>query len=160
MLHGPVDRQALVNGRLPLVEPGPINDTCEATAAHAPQTIILEEILSYGLIWDCFSILSVPSFKEFPLVAKVITLEAFEKTPDPKVFYGPYSRDGLSRDRARHAIANEFMALSYISDVQSDIVPRILGLWGGVQLGKQVWVLVMEKVGEQVDSAVLPMAKK
>ncbi|EIW66114.1 hypothetical protein TREMEDRAFT_65963 [Tremella mesenterica DSM 1558] len=173
LLHGPIDIHCLEGNGLPeLIEmdhsfprsgvkgsdPKKGDTRMERNLAEhifRPQALILGEVMSNGALWDVFRIL-VPSHlnlpqSPFPLIGKVLTISCFPEVLIPSDTSDPTSRAELSRAGAREHIRNEYETLSRLSKIHPPVIPQIIGLWGGIQRGREVWVMVMEDAGERLD---------
>ncbi|RXK39276.1 hypothetical protein M231_03496 [Tremella mesenterica] len=167
LLHGPIDARRLQAQSLPKLMsdfhqdpvPLPLRTTFhtldEPSSVHVfrPQTLLLGDVIAYGALWDVFRV-TVPSQlpqPPFALVGKIIAIDSFSPTYAPKKNRSIFSRADVSQAGAREHIWNEFQALSQLSTMDPPVIPQLLGLWGGIQRGKEVWVIVMEDVGERVD---------
>lgn len=102
---------------------------------------------------DCLS-------STYPLVAKMFCVDAFPVKLDPKKWVVPYSREGMSQTDIRLNAFNEITTLGGLAAVPDVHVPRVIGLWGSLQGDKEVWVMVMEDVGPEVDVASMSPSEK
>ncbi|EIW68129.1 hypothetical protein TREMEDRAFT_64027 [Tremella mesenterica DSM 1558] len=173
LLHGPVPPDILQGDSLPVLRPNNRTDRFrlknllhpkasryapsrrgdERPLVFQPQAANLEEILSVGAVWDVFRLTCPPQSVPFPfpLIGKVITIECFEVETDPMQDYDQWRRGGLSQDQVRAKVKNEYRVLVEIGKLDPPIVPRIVGLWGSLQRDFQVWMMVMEDAGEEIE---------
>ncbi|RXK37221.1 hypothetical protein M231_05511 [Tremella mesenterica] len=172
LLHGPVASWRLPDTGLPIlnlpsnfpmfgrpentVDRSSTGGSIEENSTHVgaifrPQVILVEMLLSFGAIWDVFRLSPIPNntSSPFPLIGKIINVECFREVV-PDVFFGHWSREGISRSTLRQNIKNELQILAQLSTLSPTLTPKVLGLWGGIQRGKEVWVMIMEDAGEEV----------
>ncbi|RXK37217.1 hypothetical protein M231_05507 [Tremella mesenterica] len=128
--------------------------TSKITTVFLPQTIVVEDLISWGAVWDVFKLsypLGVEPFP-FPLIAKIVTIECFEEelhieTTD----YDEWVRGGHTQKQIREKMRTELSTLNALTSLEPPIIPRVLGLWGGLQRGYQVWVMIMENAEESLE---------
>ncbi|EIW68136.1 hypothetical protein TREMEDRAFT_57461 [Tremella mesenterica DSM 1558] len=85
------------------------------------------------------------------MIAKIITIECFEKVLDPETNYEIWIRGGATQMEIQQQVNREYLVLSQLAILDPPVIPRVLGLWGGLQRDYQVWVMIMEFVGEKLE---------
>jgi len=95
--------------------------------------------ISRGAIWDCFA-LSNPG-----QVVKMTCPGMFDRIKQD-------ADERYTEIVARRSVVTEMEVFSVMKDLQGSVVPRLGGLWGSVQQGKETWCLVMEHGGQRLDS--------
>ncbi len=123
--------------------------TSEQGCEDAWPWLHLESYLAHGAVWTVFTVALNPSapdaLKPIPLVAKFSS---------PKRFPMVSTETGEEWDRASisGAIYSEVLAYDLLSAFQGLIIPRSFGAWAGVDGdGKEVWVMLVERVGDEVE---------
>ncbi|RXK39279.1 hypothetical protein M231_03499 [Tremella mesenterica] len=165
LLHGPIDLGRLDGQGLPqlisetseeLPAKGPKAKLTNGLVEHVfrPQVFLLGESIGMGAFWDVFRIRVPPHLPQppFPLVGKVIATSCFKEVADPPSnIWNPLARARVSQAQAREHIRKEYQILSRLSEIDPPVSPKLMGLWGGIQGGKEVWIIVMEDAGERIN---------
>ncbi|RXK39274.1 hypothetical protein M231_03494 [Tremella mesenterica] len=175
LLHGPVDLRRLQVKGLPELIEGPTvtptvlkqppvvdRDVKRPDLIFRPQSLLLDDSIAFGALWDVFRV-TIPinpglSQPPFPLVGKILAIDCFETTITLPIStaYNPFRRAQISQSQAREHIRKDFETLSRLSEILPPVIPQIMGLWGGIQRGKEAWVVIMEDGGERVDENYPP----
>ncbi|EIW68138.1 hypothetical protein TREMEDRAFT_72119 [Tremella mesenterica DSM 1558] len=75
-------------------------------------------------------------------------IECFEAELDPDKLYDMWTRGGTTQVQVQEQVKRELEVLTALSELEPPIIPQVLGLWGGLQRGYQVWMMVMEDAGD------------
>ncbi|RXK37215.1 hypothetical protein M231_05505 [Tremella mesenterica] len=175
LLHGPLTFSDLQGDRLPVLLPTPSRATPTSSSSKTavrspgispaesqiqkpsltfiPQLVVVGEQISWGAVWDVFRLTCPPESKPFPfpLIGKIICIECFEEDLDPDSLYDMWIRGGTTQVQVREQVKRDFQVLTELSALDPPIIPQVLGLWGGLQRGYQVWMMVMEDAGQSLN---------
>jgi hypothetical protein len=129
----------------PYTPDGHLPALVECTATSTPiqsdvALLAITDFLNRGAIWDAFH-LSDPS-----LIVKLTCPTSFSRIRQDDT----HGQRFTELD-ARRSITTEHDVLAgSLLDLQNHVVPALVGLFGSVQEGREMWAMVMEHAGKPI----------